>query len=211
MNHLDIIVLISAFAALLQIGGYFSYSRHVIGGNINPNTTTWIIWAFGSMFNCFSYIAASGDWVKELLPIACAVSCIVTFFICYMKDKFMEPKAEYMILLVFDLLVTLIWWETESAVYANLLYQISTIASFIPIFIEIKRDSKVERSEPWFIWSAAYLLLTLVVMVRLNSWIDIVYPLNCLVLHLAIGIIVRKSEMASKQSVPRKQMNIALQ
>ena len=187
MNILKLAVLLGILAGIVQVAGYWWYFKKINIGRIKPNTASWSIWAFGAVLESISYVFATGDWVKNILPIACAISAVILFFYCLHYGHFKRLTNFEWFLVVFNCSAILIWWWTTSAVYTNLFLVFIAVISFIPIILHVWKDPMVEDARPWFMWTGAYTLLTLVVILRWEKWEDLVYPAVFMVLHLVVG------------------------
>ncbi len=181
-------VFIGILAGFLQILGYIVYFRHINKGLIKPNTASWSIWAFGALLESGSYIFSTGDWIKNVLPIVCALSAVTLFILCIYRGHFSPITNFEKMLVVLDCLAILIWWFYDSATYANLFLVVTAIISFLPIMLSVLRDPLREYAKPWYIWTVAYLLLTFVVLIRWQKWSDLVYPVVFVVLHFGVAI-----------------------
>ena len=183
-------VILGTTAGLIHIVAFFAYHQQMIRGESRPNTTTWTLWVFISTLNCISYIVMSGDIIKGLLPIASTFACIVVFVVSFFKGKLSRLNFIDEIALAFGFLSLFVWWANRSATYANLILQVCIFISFIPTYRGVWRDAALEKSLPWFIWSSAYILIIIVVFLRWRGqYQDLVYPINCLVLHAGVGIL----------------------
>lgn len=182
-------LILSISASLLQIYGYWVYFARIRQKRIKPNAASWSIWAFGAVLESVSYVFVTGDWVKNLLPIACALSAVSLFLYCFKYGHFEKISRLDWILVVSDLVIIVIWWLTQSSVFANILLVITAFVSFIPIIQTTWINPRAENAPPWFFWTGAYLLLTILVLFRWEKWEDIVYPLTFAVLHVLIGIL----------------------
>lgn len=186
-------VALGIFAGLLQIAGYFDYFKKIGIGRIKPNAASWSIWAFGAVLESASYVFVTGDWVKNILPIACAVCAVSLFLICLKRGHFEKVTRFEWILVIADCIAIFVWWWFESAVYANLLLVLTAIVSFIPIIMHVWKDPKAEHARPWFLWTYAYATLALVVVFRWEKWEDFVYPGIFLILHLIVAVLALDS------------------
>lgn len=182
-------IFLGVSAGIFQIIGYVFYVRKIGIGRVKPNTASWSIWAFGSILESVSYINATGDWVKNLLPIACTVSALLLFFYCLFNGRFNRPTLIEHILIVLDCVAIFIWWWYQSAIFANFFLVFVAIISFLPIFVHVWRDPMEEDATPWYIWTVAYTMLVFTVLFRWERWEDLVYPLVFAVLHVIVGIL----------------------
>lgn len=186
---LYVTIALGIFAGLLQIAGYVSYFKKIGIGRVKPNAASWGIWAFGAVLESSSYVFATGDWVKNILPIACSASAVVLFFICLYRGHFEKLTKFEWFISTLDCFAILIWWHYESAVYANLFLVLTAVISFVPIIAGVWKDPMVEDSYPWFLWTIAYSVLALVVILRWEKWEDIVYPGIFIILHVAVAVL----------------------
>jgi len=186
-------------AGVIHIVAYADYIRRIINERISPNAASWSIWAFGAFLESVSYIFVSGDWVKDILPIVCALCAIALFIICIIRGHFEKLSKLEWFLVISDCIVLIIWFITNSALIANILFVLTCLISFIPIFIHVYKDPRVEHALPWFMWSGAYLLMTLTVLTRWQKWEDLLYPLVFLILHLGVAILAINWRVRIKQ------------
>ncbi len=177
---MDTAIFFAVVSGLLQILGYIVYNFKVRKSGMEPDSASWGIWTFGSLMNMLSYATLTNDWVKDILPIACSVSCIVTFVIMLRRGQMHWPDMTGWMMFLVDLVITIIWYFT-SATEASLLYQIGTVASYVPMVIGVKNGTDKEDPLPWFIWTLAYGIFMISVMLRLNNWPELAYPVTCFV------------------------------
>lgn len=183
-------VALGAMGGLMHIIAFVVYNKQMLRGQSIPNSTTWTLWTFLSTLNCLTYLEASGDWVKSLLPIASSLACIITFFFALKKGKLSKLDKMEKALLGLGLLSAVVWYYFHSATKANLILQVCILISFVATFRSVWKKPKSEKALPWFIWSSAYILSIIVVLSRWqNQWIDLAYPINCLILHAMVGVL----------------------
>lgn len=182
-------LLLGVLAGLTQLFGYFLYNREVFRAGIKPNAGSWAVWAFGSFLNYLSYSEMSGDITKDILPFCCASACVTTFVIHYQKGNFGKVERLDRMVFVVDVAICLVWLKIGSATIANLLYQLSTVISFIPMIKSTWEKPEREKPTPWFVWSLAYALGLCAVYATWQKWEDAVYPMFCLILHLCVGVL----------------------
>lgn len=175
--------------ALTQLAGYYYYYISIKNG-VRPNTTSWTIWTFGNILEILSYVYLTGDWVKNLLPIACGVASILLYAHCLVYGKFRRLKKEDYIIIFADIAATALWYFTASPLIGNIAYQVSTIISFIPIIREIYDEDENETPLPWAIWSASYFMSIILVILRWEKWGDLVYPVVYFVLHAIVLVLI---------------------
>lgn len=183
-------VILGVIAGLIHIVAFLTYHKQMLLGTSRPNRATWTLWVFISTLNCLSYIAMSRDVIKGLLPIASTIACIVVFVVSLFKGKLSKLNVGDQIALMLGFVSIFVWWAYRSATYANLLLQVCIVISFIPTLRGIWESPSNEKALPWFIWASAYILTIIVVFLRWQGqYQDLVYPINCFLLHSLVGFL----------------------
>jgi hypothetical protein len=191
-------IILGIASGIIQLFGYFVYLKKINIGRIRPNTASWSIWTFGAILESSSYAVASGDWVKNLLPFACLIGSIILFALCLKMGHFSKISRSEWFLVVMDCFAIFLWWRYDSAVYANLFLVFIAIISFIPIIIHVWKDPMVEDATPWYLWTVAYFILIIVVLIRWEKWEDLVYPTVFVFLHIVIAILSLDNRLPKK-------------
>ncbi len=177
-------------AGTAQLWGYWIYNREIFKGQIKPNAVSWGLWAGGSVIAFWSYALLTDDWVKNILPVACSVAVIFTFFYSLIKGRFEKPDKTSCIIAILDILVVIFWFVTKSEIYTNIFMQIDVFITFLPLFIEVWRNPEYEKPIPWFIWSMAYACMFISICLSYEKPWDLMYPIMYFILHLTVGLIV---------------------
>lgn len=194
MDIVTISVVLGFAAGATQLAGYWVYNRGA-GGKVN--TGSWVIWAVGGIVDLASFFALTGDWVINILPAVCAAAAVSTFGYAYARKRFSWPDPVDWLFVGADAAITVVWYFTN-VVVANLLYQASAVASFVPMCRGLLSDKEREKPLAWLIWTLAYGLLTASVFLRLERWEELVYPVGNVVTHIAVALIA-----TAKQRSPR--------
>ena len=169
---------------------YLDYNRGVFRGHTQPNAATWAIWSAICLLSASSYLFATGDYWKCILPGINIVMCIGTFVLSLACGKFRKLDTINWIALLIGLSGGLVWIVFKSASHANLIVQCAITVGFIPTWRSIWATPSCEHPRPWWIWSSAYFLSIFVVILRWNgNSVDLVYPIANTFLHGSIPII----------------------
>lgn len=178
---------------VIHLLGYWIYYRmSSLYKETSPNTGSWSVWAFGSVVNLLTYSSMSNDWVKDILPAVCSLACIVIYVSFLRQGKFEVPTLSDILIFSIDIMATMVWFSTNSPLMGNIVCQASDAISFIPIIKETMRNPRRERPLPWIIWSIAYVLDVILVIIRWRQWGDMVYPITSLALALTMVIITNR-------------------
>jgi hypothetical protein len=201
---MELFEILGIVAAVLQVGGYYTYYRLSISGHIKPNAASWLIWFYGNAIVCISYLSIGTISLADLLPIVCAISNIV-IVIALWRKKFFAPIEPYeKKVIASDIGITLVWLFLEYSRFGtlfersvqvpvvlviHLLLLLSACISFIPVIKDTLSDTCAEDKRPWIVWSLAYLIWLTAEILTGFSW-NVIYPGLYLVLHSTVFIIL---------------------
>lgn len=180
-------------AGLMHVVAFALYNKQMLRGTSIPNAATWTLWTFLTVLNVSSYAVMSGDLVKSILPAASSIACIGTFLFSLYKGKLSRMDKWDGFALAIGLVLGFVWWWYHSAICANLILQLSVAISFVPTYRGVWKNPATEKAFPWYLWSFAYVLSIIVVVLRWQGqYVDLVYPVNCLILHAVVGLLTTR-------------------
>lgn len=194
MDIVMISIILGFTAGAVQLAGYVVYN---MGANGKINTGSWIIWALAGIIDFASYAALTEDWVINILPAVCALAAVTTFCYAFVRKRFRRPDKTDLMFVGVDGVITIVWYFTN-VVVANLLYQVSTILSFLPMYRGQLMGREKEEPLPWVIWTFAYVLLTVSVALRLHRWEELAYPMTNVTVHAVVAVIAIVKQRPSR-------------
>jgi hypothetical protein len=205
MEKLSLIV--GIIASCTSITAFTIYNIKYIFQDTKPNLVSWFLWAGLATLNFFSYNLMSGNFIVSLLSLAGSIMCSLTFVVYLIKGvtikkgSFKLDKVEYWVLAI-GLLAILVWiltkfvWsleENKSAMWTNFLVLFAVSIGFVTTYRGVLRNPKNEPSLPWFIWTTAFFLQIIVVILAWDGkFQNFVYPVSMTILHLGVAIISLK-------------------
>ena len=190
-------------ASVLQLAAYATYSRRVIRGLVQPNFATWSIWGLIILLNASSYLVMSADWVKSLLPLANAAGCLITAGVVLSRARKSPLGLEDKAALGIAVLAAIVW-SAFSAAPANLVVQICFVVGFVPTYRSVLAHPSREAPMPWFLWSAAYVLSTTVVILRWTGrYEELIYPALSVIWHLGVALLSLRPDQERRITVIR--------
>lgn len=149
-----------------------------------------------TLLNFTSYKAMSKDWVKSVLPTISSVQCILTFFLALFQGQWKELGWGDIGALIVGIIASVLWWKLKksdkdtASMVANLMLQLGITIGFIPTFQSVWVRPQSEIALCWFLWTVSFAFQTAVVILRWKGQKrDLVYPINCLWLHLVVGLL----------------------
>ncbi len=187
MQISEILAIISGITHTIA---YLDYNRQVLKGVTKPNGATWLIWSVIATVSTGSYLKATGDSWKSVIPLLNIALCIATLIFALCLKRFKKPDAMDFVALTIGIFAVVVWKQYGSAKYANLIVQFAILAGFIPTWRAIIKNPLCEHARPWWIWTIGYGLAIIVVILRWSDqWYDLVYPINCIVLHSSVALL----------------------
>lgn len=189
-------IFFSFLAGSLSVLAFGIYNRQILQGNAVPNIASWAVWSFVTLLNFTSYKAMSKDGWKSFLPTISSIQCVLTFFLALFYGEVKGLSLSEGAVLVLGVVAGLSWWklksssEEKAATTANMMLQFCIFVGFIPTFQAVWMMPKNEAALCWFLWTASFLMQTVVVGLRWQGKVrELVYPINCAILHLAVALL----------------------
>lgn len=196
--------MLAILAGLLNVVAFGIYNYHqTFTGDAHPSLTSWAVWGFITILNFTTYKEMSKDWIKSLLPTVSSIQCVLTFFlILFQGQQWKGLGWDDTVVLMIGIAAGVLWriakspviehpwWRSHSTTIANLMIQLGITIGFVPTFQSVWTSPENEIALCWFIWSASFAVNTIVVMLRWQGKKrDLVYNVNCLWLHFAVGLL----------------------
>jgi hypothetical protein len=191
-------MVVAVVSGLFHATAYLDYNRKIISGEIKPNGATWAIWSIIAAVSTSSYFVSSGDFWKNIIPLVNVVLCLWTFVLGYKRFKRLSDIE----MLALGLgIVAVGVWKISTPTYANYLVQVAIAIGFYPTYKMVWKDPESEMARPWWIWSGGYSIMIIVITLRWkHQWSDLVYPVNCAILHGLVPIIAILSRKFKPQT-----------
>lgn len=183
-------IFVGSLAGFCYLLAYADYNRGIFSGRIKPNGATWGIWSMIAVLSAGSYFTVSGDFWKSILQIVNILPCIGTFLLALFAGKFQKLGLTDWLASLITVLAVGVWAICKSAAWTNVIVQGAIVIGFIPIWRSVWTAPSLEHRRPWVLWTISYSLAAAVVVLRWNGqWIDLVSPLNCIVLHASVPVL----------------------
>lgn len=197
-------------AGLLQALGYFLYVFMTIWREVRPNASTWFMFAYGTSLLTILEFEQDASWALLIVPITCATLGVCVALICWARGTLRWPEsridqASFIVDLILTVCYVSVWLLRSQGVlnedqtwYAVLgfllLSNFTAFSSFTPIIRETYLDPGHERSEPWVVWTLAYVLLGAVTILEEGVWTGLIlYPVINAPLHATVAWLARPS------------------
>ncbi len=193
--ELNFALCLGILAGMIQVASFIIYIR----GSSKPNTATWTILAFLTVLNAFSYKVMTDDWIKSIPAVASSITTVGTFLFCLLKGKFSKIDSWDKVTLVIGMISVFVWWRYHSAVYANIILQISTAISFFPTYKGVWKDPVIEKAFPWILLCSIHVLGISIIFLRWTEQLeDLVYSGSLFLLDLIVVLLTRRKIVNQK-------------
>ncbi len=195
MSHFE---WIGVMAAGLHVVGYTNYLCNFLKKSIRPNAASFLMFAYGTTLLAFLEWRSGATLSLLALPIACAVLSIVVSILCLIRRATESIDGLETIVFFADVGLTVIYLAAASASVSDglltttclVVSNLSAIVCFIPIVRSTWHSPERELPTAWLIWTVAYGLLAVEVLVahELNQPLLLLYPLLNAILHGLVAL-----------------------
>lgn len=213
----DHILFFGILAGAIQLIGYLLY---IFNDDIDPNPVAWFMFAYGTGLLTILEWDKDASFAELFLPLVCSILAIYVSVHCWVvarrkdptkwwpKDWWPEDRLEQWSF-ISDIIITIGYisaWAlatfalitSESKEFAVFMFlflsNLSTFPSFYPILRSTYLHPEREAALPWFVWTGAYAVLTVVTYVSQGEFWHILmfYPLSNMFLHAMVGILAAR-------------------
>lgn len=190
-------LVLAVVAALLHAGAYLLYSVQTKLGRSKPNPVSWSVWAFLAILNALTFKEMSG-WVPALQFMTGSVACFCTFIYALFVGKLTWPKrgAREWKFFGVGIIAAMVWFIFRSAEGANMLLLLGFVFSFKPTYEGVEADPNKETALPWTIWTVAFGVTIINLIVLHKGWVSFVTPSVMVIAHGAIAVLSREERKA---------------
>lgn len=189
-------IFLAIFAALLHGTAFLLYNIQTKLGESEPNAVSWGIWAFLATLNAFSYRNMSGDMVATLQFFTGSVGCSLTFLYVLAIGKLSWPKPKEWAVFILGLVAAGVWWRFRNATGANMIGIMAVVISFVPTYEGVWKYPFKETPRSWVIWTAAFLITTVNVILRGGQPIALVAPFVLCLAHGGVALLCTSQRKA---------------
>lgn len=200
---MDTALSLGIVAGILQLVAFGLYNKQIFKGTSIPNTATWTLWTFLTVLNVSSYAVITADVAKYMLSAASAFATIGTFIYSLFTGKFKKIDFWGWLVVGLGVVAGIVWYWYRSVTGANLIVIGAVTVAFWPLCRALWKDPSLERPLAWYVWAAAYSILTLVIIMRwTGQWVELVYPVSMAALHFYVGWLARRQYDIRKLKPP---------
>lgn len=198
---MNIATLLGIIAGLLQLPSCYLYNKYILQGTIRPSIVSWGIWALLTILSTTTYHYLTNDVIISILPLTISLAIIITFLCILYRENFSLTYDHWNVAtLIIGFISIVIWYALQSATYANLILQIASCIAYIPTYRNVKQHPHYEPLLPWILWTIAYVLGGIVVLLRWTEQYEaLVYPILNILTSGNITYIIIQSKINNKK------------
>lgn len=207
---------VALLSGLFQVLGYLVYIHKSVRHEVEPNATTWLMFAYGTGLLAVLEYDHDAKLTMLFLPVACAIFSLRVAAICYANGTLRIPDSwfdRFAILTDLSLTAAYVstWFATQQGVISEVerqqytllflvLTNMSTIVSFLPIVRGTIESPRNEHPLAWLIWTVAYSCLAYVTYLEEGTYqtVFMLYPATGIALHGLVGLLSLRRFTAPK-------------
>ncbi|PAX08558.1 SET domain-containing protein [Sphingomonas lenta] len=152
-------------AIALAAGGYATYLLALTRNLVEPNRTSWLIWAAATGVEAGTYAAVNPDAPQAIVFALSTVACVVVTAAMWRRSRWRAPDPLEIACLVACLGAITLWVFFRQAFWAHMLVVAAVPVSFWPTWASVREDAGRERTPAWGLWTLGD-FATLVVATR---------------------------------------------
>ena len=198
----ELTIALGVSAALLHGVAYLLYAVQTKVGRSSPKSASWGVWLFVTIINALTFNVMSANWVVALQFFAGSLGCTGLFFYMLATKKLKWPTVGEWGIVGIGVAATMVWVIFRNAAYANLIIFFALAIPFKPMYEELWRDPSKETPRSWVLWTLAFLITTINVVVNWKGQpLSLVVPIGGALLHGKIAILSTQSRKARLRQV----------
>ena len=182
--------LLSIGACILAVAGYVIYYRNIKESGITFNRLTWVIASTTVSLETITYCAVSGDFVKSLYFIVCAVCCILITIKIWKSASRTPFSLVQKYSLAFYSVAIAVWPLFHLPFIAHVLLLIVIPLSFFPVYKSAYLHFKTEESLPWLLWSVSDLLVIVIIWFNIKTLQELPYAIVSFICPFTVYAII---------------------
>lgn len=152
-------------AIVLAAAGYATYLLALTRHLVEPNRTSWLIWATVTGVEAGTYAAVNPDAPQAIVFALSTVACVIVSAAMWRRSRWRAPDPLEIACLVACFGAVTLWLLFQEAFWAHMLVVAAVPISFWPTWASVREDPARERTAAWGLWTLGD-LLTLMVATR---------------------------------------------
>ncbi len=192
---MDLIRIVLGIAAAVVHGTAFClYVRQMKTNLSHPNIATFGISMFLMLLNALTFREVSHGWVATLQLFTGFGGCALILAYAMVRGKFSKPGPAEAWAFVLGVAASILWYRYRQATGANMIVLAALTIALSPTWLATYRNPFVDIPRSWFLWSTAYGITAINVLISPDSgWIALVNPIVSVIAHGLVGILSTES------------------
>ncbi len=152
-------------AIALAAAGYATYLLALTRHLVEPNRTSWLIWAATTGVEAGTYAAVNPDAPQAAVFALSTVACVIVTAAMWRRSRWRAPDPLEIACLVACLGAIALWVLFKETFWAHMLVVAAVPVSFWPTWASVREDRTRELTPAWGLWTLGD-LATLAVATR---------------------------------------------
>jgi hypothetical protein len=190
----EVTIVLGVIAALLHGVAYVLYAVQTKIGRSTPKSASWGVWLFITIINALTFNVMSANWLLALQFFVGSIGCTGLFLYMLAMKKLKWPTLGEWGIVGIGIIATMVWMIFRNAAYANLIILFALAIPFKPMYEELWRDPSKETPRSWILWTLAFIVTTVNVIVNWKGQpLNLVMPIGGALLHGVVAILSTQS------------------
>lgn len=177
-------------SGLLTSSAFVLYLNGALRCAVRPNRWSWLIWTLSACAEALTFQAVSTDALTAAVFWFSVVGCFALTVVAWTSSAWRTPTWTELLCAAVAIAGLALALAFEQAWWGHLLVVIIIPVSFIPTYVDARRDYRQEESHSWLLWMSGDLLALSYVLVRLKSAQEIPYAAVEALCHGTVWLIV---------------------
>jgi hypothetical protein len=152
-------------AIVLAAAGYATYLLALTRHLVEPNRTSWLIWATATGVEAGTYAAVNPGAPQAVVFALSTVACVIVTAAMWRRSRWRAPDPLEIACLVACLGAIALWLFFKETFWAHMLVVAAVPISFWPTWASVREDRTRELTPAWGLWTLGD-LATLMVATR---------------------------------------------
>lgn len=186
---------LSMLAAALSGVAYVIYFFQVYNGGSVPNPASWSVWVLLANLNAVTFLKGSKDRLATTQFFVGSIGCVAVWIYALVAGRF-SPLDTMALLVLVSCVASCVVWKLKGARYANVVIALIFLWSSEPTIQGAWQNGNVERALPWYLWTSAFAVSFVNVIVRRDRddtrwWLLLAVPVVGIVIHGLVAVAAR--------------------
>ncbi|MES2994915.1 MAG: hypothetical protein V4681_02710 [Patescibacteria group bacterium] len=199
------IIAVLAYGAAIAAttAAYWHYDRDHQAGHTVPNRWSWLIWGVTTIVEALTFQAISEgatvieNVLKTSVFYVSGICCILVTIRIWRKAEWKMPQWNEVISVIASLAAIVLWVIYHEAWWAHVVAIVAIPVSFIPSWIDARRNPEAEQSRAWGLWTLGDALTFGGILLLIDTDKELPYIITEFGCHAAMWLLVWRTRLCA--------------